>query len=89
MEFANRLYIGTSIRHRAERIIDRMKQGKVVISVYCITEAGNSTDLFDIYHYHELRQEYYKEHPVKILGLAGSKEEAIGIVANMIQRKLH
>lgn len=88
MEFANHVYIGTSIRNRAERIMDRMKDGKMLLSVYCITEAGNSTDLYDIYNYHELRQDYYKEHPVKIIGLAGSKEEAIGLVANMIQQNI-
>ena len=29
---------------------------------------------------------YYQKHPVTVIGLAGSKEEAIGIVAHMIQK---
>ncbi|MDO4943029.1 MAG: hypothetical protein Q4E73_09390 [Lachnospiraceae bacterium] len=86
MEFAEKLYIGPSIRHRQERILSRMEQGKMVVSLYCITKAMNQTDLYDIYSYHELRQKYYKERSVTILGLAGSKEEAIGITAYMIQK---
>ncbi|MEE1314106.1 MAG: hypothetical protein UHS41_10365 [Lachnospiraceae bacterium] len=86
MEFADKLYIGPSIRNKKDRIIERIMQGKMVFSVYCITEAANSNDLYDIYAYHELRQSYYQTYPVKILGLAGSKEEAIGMAANMIQK---
>lgn len=86
MEFAEKLYIGPSIRHRRERILNRIEQDRMIVSLYCITRAMNQTDLYDIYSYHELRQKYYKEHSVKILGLAGSKEEAIGIAAYMIQK---
>lgn len=88
MEFAQKLYIGPSIYHKKERIFERIEQGKVILSLYCITKAGNSIDLYDIYSYRELKQDYYKQHPVVILGLAGSKEEAIGIVATMLKRDL-
>jgi hypothetical protein len=88
VEFADKLYIGPSIRHRKDRILERMEQKKMIVSLYCITNAGNSVDLYDIYPYHELRQDYYREHPVTILGIAGSKEEAIGIVAYMLQKLL-
>ncbi len=86
LEFADKLYIGPSIRNRKDRIVSRVKQGKMILSLYCITKAKNSIDLYDIYNYHELRQSYYQKHPVTVIGLAGSKEEAIGIVAHMIQK---
>jgi len=65
-----------------------MEQGKMVVSLYCIARAANQIDLYDIYSYHELRQDYYKKHPVKIVGLAGSREEAIGIAAYMIRKTI-
>lgn len=87
MEFANHLYIGESVAARKEKIMERMKQGKVVFSVYCVTEAMNGKDLYDIYSAYEIRQPYYKERLPKILAIAGSKEEAIGLVALMLHEK--
>ena len=63
LEFADKLYIGPSIRNRKDRIVSRVKQGKMILSLYCITKAKNSIDLYDIYNYHELRQSYYQKHP--------------------------
>lgn len=88
VEFAKKLYIGPSIKHRKDRILERMEQGKFIASLYCITKAGNCVDLYDIYSYYELRQRERSGHSLEILGLAGSKEEAIGIVAHMIQKLL-
>ncbi len=87
MEFAEKLYIGLSLTKKKERIIERMEQGKMVFSVYCVAEASHPDNLYDIYSYYELKQPYYKDHPVKVLGIAGSKEEAIGLVAHMITDK--
>jgi hypothetical protein len=89
MEFAEKLYIGLSIRKKRERVIERMEQGKMLLSIYCVTKASNPNDLYDIYSYHELRQSYYKEHPVEVLGIAGSWEEAVGLVAHMITKIIH
>lgn len=85
MVFADELYIGDSIRRRKERVVERMKQGKFVYSIYCVTKASNGRDLYDIYRYEELRQPYYKKHPVTILGIAGSWEEAVGLVVGMLK----
>ncbi len=84
MTFADNLYVGESIKHKSERILSRMEQNKFLMEVFCITKASNPNNLYDIYNYLEFKQPYYKDKPIHILGIAGSKQEAMELVASML-----
>ena len=57
---------------------------KLVKEAYCIAFSSNETNLFDILPANELLFPHYKNANVHILGLAGDKDEATGLVLDMI-----
>jgi len=89
MLWFEKIFTGESVRDRSEKIIDLVNKRKHVPGLYLITLASNETDQLDIVHYglnSRLMREYMKL-PM-IVGLAGSKKEAIQVVQDII-RQVH
>lgn len=83
MRFYKRLYVSPTIRKKKSQIVWKLKTGKTMPCIYCITLAQNQ-DMLEIYHNALLKQPYYKEQPPYIIGIAGSYQDAIELVQTMV-----
>lgn len=79
------LYIGESLQHNKDRIIRRMKKGKVVLRLFCVTLPLGSHGLIEIYPYYELQQPWLKAQHVVVIGLAKTREEAFLLVQEIVE----
>lgn len=78
------LYLDPATEKKEKKIKKRMERRKVNAQVYCVAIASNDKNLFDIYNVNELLFQYYQQKEIKIVGLAGSKESAVGMVADIV-----
>ncbi len=83
MKFYDRLYVGESITD-PEKVKWKLLHNAGQFSVYVIALA-QSDDQLDIFHCAQLKQRYYDRENLFIVGLAGSREEAVGLVVAMTE----
>lgn len=79
--------IGDSIAYRADKILQSLREKKPCSYPvwYGVTTAFEDENLMYILNGLELRHACYLDSNLKILGLAGSREEAESIVLNFVQ----
>lgn len=78
MKFYKNLYIGDTVK-KPEKVIKKLKKYAKLNNVYVIVyDAGNAR--LEYYHSLMLQQYYYKQNPPFIIGIAGSKDEADGLI---------
>lgn len=68
---------------KQEQILDRIRRGKRQ-KVYGIFLPQNPENLFEIMQVNELHFPYYQNRDMYLLGLAGSREHAVGMVCRII-----
>lgn len=79
------LYIGDCLQQNKDKIIRKMKKGKVVLRLFCVTLPLGSHGLLDIYPYYELQQSWFEQQSVVVIGIAKSREEAFLLVRDIIE----
>lgn len=84
ISWTSRLFIGEKMKRKKDKIIAAINNSEATFGVYCITFASHPRNLFDIMDANELLFPHYKRSEIKIVGLAKGKEEAIGLVQDMI-----
>lgn len=85
LKFRSIMFFGESVKSEHRRLLRRLSQGKPVKKeITLITYAANGQDLFDLLPAKELKISYRKQQELYVLGMAGSKEEAIGLVQDMV-----
>lgn len=82
MKLYNRMYVRGIPDRRILPIMRKMNRNRNVARVYCITLPVFQDGILEIYEYDELRQPLYEEleHPVIVIGIAGSQTEAEELV---------
>lgn len=78
------LYVGNCLQKNKDRVIRKMKKGKVVLRLFCVTLPLGSHGLLEIYPYYELQQNWLKEQNPTIVGIAKSREEAFLLVQEIV-----
>lgn len=84
MELYPRLYVGKDL-HNPDKIIHKLKKHTKFLNAYVITLSKNPVDQLEIYKAGYLSQKYYRQNPPYIIGLAGSYEEALGLVRQIAE----
>lgn len=84
IKWYDNLYVDKLLENKEKKIMNRINEGKLSLHIYCITLASNGNNLFDIMNANELLFNYYKRRDIFILGLALGRENAIEIVAEMV-----
>ncbi len=84
IQWASRLYIGDKLKKKADKVIASINDKNITFDVYCIAFASQPCNLFDIMNVNELLFPHYNKADIKIIGLAKGKEEAIGLVQDML-----
>ena len=78
------LYIGNCLQHNRDKIIRRIKKGKVVLRLFCVTLPLGSYGILEIYPYYELQQRWFQEQNPIVIGVAKTREEAFLLVQDIV-----
>lgn len=84
MRWYDTLYLGETVKN-ARRIKWKLNHNAGVLGVYVIAFASNPKNLLDIIPSWELKQKAYPKADMKIIGLAGSYEEALELVRSIVE----
>lgn len=83
------LYLGESIRkEKLDKIKKRLENKPLFSGVFLITLSRNASDQLEIYAAKQLAQSYYRKNPPYVIGIAGSHEEAVAMVEQLVQECL-
>lgn len=84
MEWDKNLYVGSSISHKKNRIKWKIIHNAGQLDIYVIALASNPKNLLDVVPAWELMQKHYPKKGKYIVGLAGSYDEALEIVTEIV-----
>lgn len=82
--FYPELYWGDSVKKHT-LVKWRLYHGRGQFNIFCVTRAQGDSDQLDITHCAFLKQPYYRSNPAYIYGIAGSRDEALGLVLQITQ----
>jgi len=86
LTFSENLYIGDGIdKKKLDKLKKNLVHSPVLTKVFLITISANPADQLDIIESVYLTYAYYNTHPLYVVGIANSNEEAIGLVQNIVQ----
>lgn len=88
MQFMGTLYVGESISTKEYEIVRKVHNRKLVSNLYLITFSTNADNMLDLVPQKDVVQECYPTSELKIVGIAGDKKEAIGLVQKIITESM-
>lgn len=84
-----RLYLGESINEKKLDKIKRRLENKPLLSgVVLIAISRNPSDQLDIFEARQMAQSYYAKNPPYVVGIAGSRSEAVDMVEQLVRECL-
>lgn len=83
MKFYKNLYIGETVGN-PDKIKRKLKKHAKMVNVYLIAYVEKERRL-EIFHSLMLQQYFYRDNPPYVVGLAGSREEANGIIGRIAE----
>lgn len=84
MKFYKSLYVSESLKKQKRQIAWKLKTRIFMPSIYIITIADNS-NLLDIYHSAILKQPYFRNNNLFVVGFCTSQSEATDIVQDILK----
>ena len=84
MKFYKELYVGESIKN-PRKIKRKLNTNAGLVGIYVITLCSGP-DQLEIYSSAVLMQPFYRHAPLYVIGIAGSYEEAVGIVTKIAEQ---
>lgn len=83
------LYLGESINaKKLEKIKKKLEKNPLLSGVFLVALSRNPRDQLEVYAARELAWSYYRKNPPFIIGIAGSREEAVGLVEKIVEECL-
>lgn len=85
LRFRKDLLVGESVKEKYRKLLQRIEKGKLVKKdITLITYAINGEDLFDLIPAYEMKFSVRKKQDFYVLGLAGSREEAVELAQRLV-----
>lgn len=88
MKFLQELYLGEKVAPKVDQIVKKIIDGKVVPDLYLIAMASHPDNMLDLIPEWEVLQKGYPKEELRIIGLAGNKKDAIGLIQFVIEECL-
>lgn len=86
LTYHRKLYLGEGIRvDELDKIKEKLENKPLFSGVFLIAISRNASDQLEIYRARQLVQGYYVKHPPCVVGIAGSHEEAVKIVLQIVR----
>ena len=89
MTLSDGLIFGDSLHNKKDTILNKIQNRKMRRGLYCISLPTNKRNILDIYRYNELLQPALQAEEIHVVGLASSREEAIGMIMDMLEEVYH
>ena len=88
IQWSRNLYVGASCDGHEEEILHTLEKGENIGGIYLLTLSDNHCDSLEILESRFLRQDWVRRLLPEIIGLAGSKAEALAMVEAITQECL-
>ena len=88
MQFMGSLYVGETISTKEHEIIKKVHSCKLVPNLYLIAFSDNPDNMLDLIPEWEALQKGYPKDFLRVVGIAGSKKEAVRLVELIISDSL-
>lgn len=80
MKFYRELYLSPGLEKKKDKIIGKLRDGKIQMNIYIVTLASNEKNQLEICHSALLFQPYYSKKDYFVVGIANGHEEAVELV---------
>jgi hypothetical protein len=88
MEFYQHLYIGETVKKRIGKIKKNLKKNSFQPFIHVITLPVFGDGQLEIYPAYILRQSFFREQSLFVVGIAGGREEAFALVQQIVDECL-
>ena len=89
LEYHPNLYLGEgNKKKKLDKIKKRLENRPLFSGVFLIAFSRNPSDQLEIYEAKQLSQSYYQKYPPYIVGIAGSRQEAVALVEKIVKECL-
>jgi hypothetical protein len=89
MRWYKDLYVGYNLLEKKRQVIRKIKNGKPQWDTYVITLPQNDYDTLEIYPSNILRQKWYRDSDMLVVGIAQGREEALDMMQLIVMDCLH
>ncbi|MDE6926347.1 MAG: hypothetical protein K2P59_14000, partial [Acetatifactor sp.] len=73
---------------KLDKIKKKLEKRPLLSGVFLIAVSANPSDQLDIFESGQLVQSYYEKNPPYVIGIAGSRGEAVALVEQIVQECL-
>lgn len=84
MKFYCDLYVSEDLEKKKEKILQKLSANSIQLSVYVITLAQGKQNLLEFYSSLLLKQHFYEDTPLFIVGIAGGYDDALYLTADIV-----
>jgi len=89
VRYHSKLYLGEGIREKKlDKIRKKLEEKPLLSGVFLIAVSANPSDQLDIFEARQLVQPYYVKNPPYVIGIAGSRMEAVSMVEQIVRECL-
>jgi hypothetical protein len=86
IDFSPNLYYGEGLGSKdLEKLSDKLCTKPLLTNLFLLILPENPSDQVDILSSRYLAQPFYGEHPLKVVGIANSREDAISLIIQMTE----
>ena len=85
MKYYQHLYIGESLKHKQDVIIEKLNHGQTMLQVYTITLPRGDKNHLEFSNSLLWHQDRTTHDDVLVVGLAGSYDEAVSLIEQITQ----
>ncbi|MGN0341986.1 MAG: hypothetical protein ACI4DO_04255 [Roseburia sp.] len=89
MRWYGKLYVGESIRKKADRLRWKIEHRAGTVDIYLVAFPSNSENLLDIIPAVELLQKAYPKRTLFIIGMEKGRENAMQMAADILDEVYH
>lgn len=89
MRWYDKLYVGESIRKKADKLRWKIEHRAGTIDIYLLTLPSNRENLLDIIPAVELMQKSYPKRNLFIIGMEKGRENAMRMAADILDEVYH
>lgn len=88
IKWSNEMAVDKTIAKKLDKTKKALEEESFRLGVYCIALASNEKNLFDIVCSNELLFKHYKKNTIYIVGLACSRESAVLVLSELVEKIL-
>ena len=87
--YHSKLYLGEGITEKKlDKIKKKLEKKPLFSGVFLIAVSASRSDQLDMFEARQLVQPYYEKNPPYVIGIAGSREDALSLIEQIVKECL-